>query len=178
MTKLLTPVDLQEEPLITKTRCGGFMEFGFDIGTLVALDSEELAMTASINLRKFLGGGLERVFPTHDWICWLLGKRNTQSHECGADLAMPHCDHPRAFRNPKTGERVVIHQPYVCDADTADCTSCKTLIRDSAIFAEKHGLTVRIDRDTTFYFPTQTALVEYRVKKLRHPASPACKQQT
>jgi hypothetical protein len=154
------------EPIIVRTQEGTFVEPDTDVGLLVAVDTEKHARIASLNLRKFLSEGLERAHPTHDWICWLLNKRNTPSHECEDGLGIPHCDHPRAFRNPRTKERVVIHQPYVChEDDSPHCISCQTLIKDSEIFAEKHRLIVLVSQKDTFYYPSATALVEYRVKK-------------
>jgi hypothetical protein len=147
----------ETEPIIVRTHSGAFVEPNKHVDLLVAVDTEEHARTASLNLRKFLPEGLERVYPNHDWICWLLGRRNTRLHECADDLQMPRCDHPRAFRNTKNGQRVVIHQPYVIGEHDLALFS-----RESKFFADKHGLYVRISREDSFHYPSATVLVEYR----------------
>ena len=147
----------ETEPVIVRTRAGAYVEPDTDVDLLTAVDTEEHARTASLNLRKFLSEGLEMAYPKHDWICWLLGKRNTRSHECADDLRIPRCDHPRAFRNTKNGQRVVIHQPYATgERDLARLTE------DSKVFAKKHGLYLRISREDSFHYPSATVLVEYR----------------
>jgi len=106
-------------------------------------------------LEKFVSGGL-RFAGAYQGLCWLKKKRCKCGIQCEK---VPHKDHVRCFRNPKTKERVLTSHPYF---GQSPCTY-EQLVADSQEFAERHGLTVRVSMDS-WYYPGRTALVEFRVK--------------
>lgn len=117
----------------------------------------DLAQQSSAAYKNFTAGGL-RPSPCIDCVCRLKKKK----HSPKTCERLPRQDHDRGFQNPKTGERVLTHHPYISEAGNADPLTIEILTKESEAFAARHGLTVRVSMDS-WYYPGWTALVEYRV---------------
>jgi hypothetical protein len=112
---------------------------------------------------------------------WLLGKKKKRLEE---DTPVPFEDHGRSYRDSKTGERVLVSQPYICLRDRAGCAfvnpvyvqenhvhtgQCGKTFQGvkaaSEAFAEEHGLTIHVSFDDSWHYPGASMLCVFKVKR-------------
>lgn len=116
-----------------------------------------LVVKANERLTRFKATGLRHV---RDWacLCWLLKKKCVEDSVC---QQLPRLDHPRAYRNSKTGERVWLHQPYIANGSKR-ADDLKALRTESEAYAALHNLSVRVSDEDSWHAPGRTVLVEFR----------------
>jgi hypothetical protein len=108
--------------------------------------------------------------------CLVTGSRKCMGRKVVGDCHSPRSDHASTFKVIRTGEIIMVQQPYfggpylhvlettgdpdaakkVYDADVAELTA------ECQAFAKEWGLSVRLSIEESWHAPGHTILVEYR----------------
>jgi hypothetical protein len=103
-------------------------------------------------------------------ICLLLARKPKDNHT--RHVEVPFQDHARIYLNRDSGERYFVNQPYIHRGSPEETErQFQAVKNDSETFAAKHGLSVRISKEDSWWNPTNTVLVVYTNETLEECTS-------
>lgn len=114
------------------------------------------------NLKKMGGFG---GYPCANTLIYGNSRRCHAMHAAGECLPPENVnDHHSGFKDKKTGEIVMVFQPYFGDLPS-DIPRKKTvdgIAASAREWATEKGLSVRVSVEDSWHYPTKTVLVEFR----------------